>query len=83
MQEEKLKVRTIADIKAIEKTLINEKMKFFNTYDMLKNGAAINPDSTAISFFLTGDSYASPQRTSYRDFFPGLPRRPTSSTIWA
>jgi fatty-acyl-CoA synthase len=69
MPEEKFKVRTISDIEALEKTPVRESIKAFNTYDLIRNGAAINPEATAISFFLTGNDYASPQRISYRDYF--------------
>ena len=42
--------------------------KAFNTYELLKQGADINPEALAISFFLTGEDYANPQRIIYRDF---------------
>ncbi len=64
----KLRCKPVADIEAIEKTPIKERLKALNTYDLLKNGAAINPEAPAISFFLTGEGYASPQRISYLDF---------------
>ena len=68
MVDEKIKVQTVADIEVIEKTPVKERLKALNTYDLLKNGAAINPEAPAISFFLTGEGYASPQRISYLDF---------------
>jgi len=39
MAEEKLKIRTISDIEIFEKTPIQERIKAFNTYDLLKQGA--------------------------------------------
>ena len=68
MPEEKLKVRNITDIEAIEKIPVKERVTAFNTYDLLRDGAAINPEAPAISFFLTGEDYASPQKIIYRDF---------------
>jgi fatty-acyl-CoA synthase len=68
MLDGKIKVLNISDIETIEKTPIKERLKAFNTYDLLRNGAAINPDAPAISFFLSGEGYAAPQRISYRDF---------------
>ena len=68
MVDKKIKVQTVADIEVIEKTPVKERLKALNTYDLLKNGAAINPEAPAISFFLTGEGYASPQRISYLDF---------------
>jgi fatty-acyl-CoA synthase len=72
MPEEKFKVRTITNIEVLEKTPIGERVKTFNTYDLLRDGAAINPEAPAISFFLSGEGYASPQVISYRDFFSGI-----------
>lgn len=74
MVDEKIKVRTIADIEAVEKTPVKERLKALNTYDLLKNGAAINPEAPAVSFFLTGEGYASPQKISYRDFISNITR---------
>ena len=52
----KVKFRDISDIEAFENTAIEERLEAFNTYDMIKNGAAVNPNATAISFFRSGDS---------------------------
>jgi len=48
---EKLKISSLADIEAFEQTPVEERLDFFNTYDLLKHGAAIDPAATAISFF--------------------------------
>ncbi len=68
MPEKKFKVRTIADIETLEKIPVRENATAFNTYDLLREGAAINPEAPAISFFLTGEDYATPQRIIYKDF---------------
>ena len=52
-----LKVKTTADTKAFEQVPINERLEAFNTYDLLRKGASINPDAPAISFFPAADSY--------------------------
>ena len=67
MSIEKIKVFTIADIEAIEKTPIKEGIKATNTYDLLKQGAGINPEAPAISFFFSGEDYASPWQINYRE----------------
>jgi fatty-acyl-CoA synthase len=67
MKIEKMKVRTLADIEAIEKTPITERIKATNTYDLLKQGARINPEAPAISFFSNGEDYASPRQINYRE----------------
>lgn len=68
MAEEKFKVQSIRDIEAIERITVKERVTAFNTYDLLLDGAAINPEAPAISFFLTGEDYANPQRMIYREF---------------
>jgi len=62
---EKLKVVTLKDIEEFERVPIGERLEFFNTYDMIKHGAAIDPEATAISFFLSGDGYDKPTEVSY------------------
>jgi fatty-acyl-CoA synthase len=59
-----VKFRNIDDIEAFENTPIEKRLEAFNTYDLIKKGAAINPDAPAISFFLAGDSYERPMQTS-------------------
>ena len=70
----KVKFRHISDIEAFENTPIEERMKAFNTYDLIKNGASINPDATAISFFLAGDTYDQPMQVTYRDLMANITR---------
>ncbi len=59
---EKLKIASEADIEEFEKVPIEERLDVFNTYDLIKKGAAINPDAFAISFFLSGDTYDQPMQ---------------------
>ncbi len=65
---EKLKIRTVADVEEFEKVPIEERMEFFNTYDLIKHGASIDPDAGAISFFLSGEHYKTPTRVTYGEF---------------
>jgi len=69
-----VKFRNAGDIEAFEKIPIEERMDVFNTYDLLKKGAAINPAAPAISFFLTGDSYDRPMQVTYRDLMANITR---------
>jgi len=69
-----VKFRTIADIEAFEKIPLEKRLDVFNTYDLLKKGAAINPDATAISFFLSGDSYDKPLQVTYRELMANITR---------
>jgi len=70
----KVKFRNIGDIEKFENTPLEERLDVFNTYDLLRKGAAINPDATAISFFLAGDTYDQPMRVTYRDLMANITR---------
>ena len=69
-----VKFRNVGDIEAFENIPIDKRMGVFNTYDLIKNGAAINPDATAISFFLAGDSYDQPMQVTYRELMANITR---------
>jgi fatty-acyl-CoA synthase len=70
----KVKFRNIGDIEDFEKIPIEKRLDVFNTYDLLKKGAAINPAAPAISFFLSGDSYDRPMQVTYRDLMANITR---------
>jgi len=57
-----------------ENTSIEERLEVFNSYDLIKKGAAINQDATAISFFLSGDSYDQPTQVTYHDLMSNITR---------
>ena len=63
------RIATLADIEEIEKTPFEERLTVHNTYDMIRKGASINPDSPAISLILSGDQYDKPVQVSYREFW--------------
>jgi fatty-acyl-CoA synthase len=69
-----VKFRNIGDIEAFENIPIGKRLEVFNTYDLIKKGASINPDATAISFFLAGDSYDQPMQVTYRDLMANITR---------
>ena len=71
---ESLKIVNAADVEEFEKIPIEDRLDFFNTYDMLKHGAAINPEATAISFFPSGEDYANPSQITYRNFLTQITR---------
>ena len=68
----RVKFRNIGDIEKFENTPLEERLDVFNTYDLLRKGAAINPDAQAISFFLAGDTYDQPMRVTYRDLMANI-----------
>ena len=71
---ERPRIATLADILEVEKIPIEQRLNFFNTYDMLRHGAAIDPEAPAISFFLSGADYSRPMRLTYREFLANVTR---------
>jgi fatty-acyl-CoA synthase len=63
---ERVKLSSVTDIEEIEKNPIEDQLDSLNTYDMIQKGAMLNPESTAISFFPTGDQYDKPLQIPYR-----------------
>ncbi len=66
--EEQFTVRNLADIEAIEKVPLTERVKETSTYELISKGAAINPDAIAISFIMDGDKFDQPVRITYGQF---------------
>ncbi len=63
-----IQIATMTDLEKIAETPIEERLPFFNTYDMIKHGAAIDPDAIAISFIPTGAQYSDPIQVTYSEF---------------
>jgi fatty-acyl-CoA synthase len=61
-------IRGIHDIREIEKTPLAERIKDKSTYELIRRGAALNPDGIAMSFLRDGDSYERPLQITYREF---------------
>jgi hypothetical protein len=53
-------IRGLKDVEEVEKIPYSERAVEKSTIEMLEKGAGIDPDATAISFILNGDSYESP-----------------------
>ncbi|MFQ5484970.1 MAG: acyl-CoA synthetase [Desulfobacterales bacterium] len=70
----KLKIVNLTDIEAYEKIPLEERLEFFNTYDLIKYGVALNPEATAISFIQSGDTYTDPTQVTYREFLAQVTR---------
>ena len=68
MTTEDIQIATMADLEAIAKIPIEERLPFFNTYDLIKHGAAIDPGAIAISFMPTGGQYDNPIQITYSEF---------------
>jgi len=60
--------KTIDDIETFEKIPLSERRLPDSTYEMIQRGAAINPQQTALEFFLQGSAYKNSVAYSYREF---------------
>ncbi len=68
------KIRTLADIEAIEKIPIQDRVTASSTYEMIARGAAIDPEAPALSFILSGDFYNQPMTVTYKDLLANITR---------
>lgn len=71
---ERVQIETLADIERFEEVSIVKRMRAFNTYDLIRQGASINPDAPAISFIPSGNQYDRPQTATYREFLACVTR---------
>jgi fatty-acyl-CoA synthase len=69
-----LKISSMADILDYEKVPLEERIPYRNTYDLIKQGAALDPDATAMSFMLSGDFYNQPMEVPYKDLWAQINR---------
>ncbi len=67
-------IRSIKDIEAIETVPIQERVKARSTYELIAQGAAIDPQAPAMSFILSGDYYEQPMTVTYRDLMANIHR---------
>ncbi len=65
---EKFIVRNLADIEAIEKVPLAERIKAASTYELLHQGAAVDPEAVAIHFIPDGNRFDQPKAITYREF---------------
>lgn len=59
-------IARLADIETIEKVPFKERIKENSTYEIIRKGAQINPQSPAISFLPNGDNFGQPMVISYQ-----------------
>ena len=62
---EKKGIATMADVLEYEKVPLEQRLKAFNTYDLIKYGASLDPDGLALTFILSGEHYAEPMQVNY------------------
>jgi fatty-acyl-CoA synthase len=61
-------IRSLKDIEQIEAVPWQERLTARTTYDLIREGAAINPDAPAIYYVRSADAYDQPQVIRYREF---------------
>jgi fatty-acyl-CoA synthase len=71
---DRLKISSLADVKAFEQLRLDERLPFTNTYEMIKHGAALAPQSPAISFLQSGDHYRESVHVRYSDLVGQITR---------
>lgn len=65
---------TLADVEEMEKIPFTQRMNVTNTYDLIVQGAALNPDGPAITFIPSGKQYDRSVIISYREFVANINR---------
>lgn len=63
---EEFTIRGLEDIRELEKIPYTERIQEKSTIEILEKGAAKNPDKTAISFLMNGDTYDQPVEVSFK-----------------
>ncbi len=66
MTRSSLPLRNLADVEAIEQVPLEERISARSTYEMIRQGVALNPDKPALHFFLKAEGYAQPVTITYR-----------------
>ena len=67
-------VRSIADIRELERTPLEDAYDVKSTYEIFAESARAFGDKTALTFLRTGDPADAPIRWSYRQLFEGITR---------
>lgn len=66
--EERFTFKTLADIEAVEKVSVYDRIKEKSTYELLEKGASFDPDAIAISFLMNGETWDQPIQITYSQF---------------
>jgi len=65
-------IATLADVLEYEKVPFKQRLKALNTYDLINNGASLDPDAPALSFILSGEYYKEPMQANYRELVANI-----------
>jgi fatty-acyl-CoA synthase len=61
-------IQNLYDIAALEEVPLLERLRERNTYELLENGASINPQAKALTFLRSGEAYLDPVQYTYQEF---------------
>ena len=67
-------ITDLASIEALERQSPNPFEHLTSTYQMIADGAALNPNNTALSFFISADTYATPSTWTYSEWLQDITR---------
>jgi fatty-acyl-CoA synthase len=77
---EQFRIRTLADIEAIETVPIEARLEGLNsTYDAIARAARRTPDAVALAFLAKGDSAAAAIEVNYRELLGKVTQARTTS----
>jgi len=65
-------ILSYADVLEYEKIPLEKRLKATNTYDLIKHGTSLDPDSPALSFLLSGEHYNDPMQVNHRDLMANI-----------
>lgn len=57
-----------------EKTPLDDRLKAFNTYELIKHGASLDPEALAISYVESGEHYDKPEQITYQTLMSNINR---------
>jgi len=67
-------VTTYEELLEFEKTPLDQRLKAFNTYDLIKHGASLDPQALAISYIHSGEHYTDPIEIDYSTLMANINR---------
>jgi acyl-CoA synthetase (AMP-forming)/AMP-acid ligase II len=67
-------IADLASIEALEQQNPNPFERLTSTYQMIADGAALNPNNTALSFFISADTYTTPATWTYTEWLQDITR---------
>ncbi|NQU06929.1 MAG: acyl-CoA synthetase, partial [Candidatus Abyssubacteria bacterium] len=64
---EKISMRNIDDIRAVESVPLEERVSTKSTYELICEGASKNPDAVALHFLMSGETWETPVEITHKE----------------